>query len=407
MQNTVSFVKDDRVKEKRAKIFDIACEYSLYGLMFFIPISSAAIESFFGFVALSFILKKIIKPDFNFLKSLPNLFLLLFVIFMGLSFVNSGAYIGKSFKALFFKWLEYIAIFLIMQDVLATRVRQRNALGIMLFVAFLVGVDGFTQKLWNVEFFRHRPMVRASSGLYFISGPFQHYNDLATYLLVFSLITFGLLMSGTFVKKTKSFLILLLVLLGTCLLLTSSRGAWLGFLSALTLMFILSKRFVTLYAVIGAFLVVLLFLPGIKERMHFTFGAGGDATRFAMWQGALAMIEENPYLGKGLGTFMDHFPRYNYTENPYARYAHNCFLQIWAESGGFSLLSFLLFIGIILWWGIEVFKKKKDYLSLGIICAIFGFLAHSFVDTQLYSLQLAMLFWVMLGFLTARVTLLR
>ncbi|MDD5194061.1 MAG: O-antigen ligase family protein [Candidatus Omnitrophica bacterium] len=393
-------------KERYAKIFDYICEYSLYGLIFFIPISSAAVESFFGFAFLGFILKKISKPDFKFLGTSYNFFLWLFVIFMCLSLFNSGIYIEKSLKTLFFKWLEYITIFIIAQDIINTKIRLRNALGIMLFVAVLVGIDGVIQKLWGIEYFRHRPLVQASSGLYFISGPFNHYNAFGTYLMVTSLIFTALLLERSFAKKIKFFLALFSMLLVACLLLTSSRGAWIAYLSALGLMFVISKRFKAASVILGLFLIVLLFVPGIKERFNFTLSAQGDARRFAIWRSALLMIKENPYLGKGLGTFMDYFPHYyKHTRRFFAQYAHNCFLQIWAETGIFSLISFLLTVSVIFKKSLKKIFKAPDCLLIAFTCAIFGFLVNSFFDTQLYSLQLAVLFWILLGLAAAKINL--
>jgi O-antigen ligase len=112
------------------------------------------------------------------------------------------------------------------------------------------------------------------------------------------------------------------------------------------------------------------------------------------------MIRENPFLGKGIGTFMDHFARYT---NIYPAYAHNCYLQIWAESGIFSLLSFIIFIGAVLYSGIKKFLATKDFLLLGFISGLMGFLAHTLFDVDLYSLRLAMLFWVWVGLISARI----
>ncbi|MBU2102359.1 MAG: hypothetical protein KKF80_03100, partial [Candidatus Omnitrophica bacterium] len=79
-------------KDRWFKIFDYINEYRLYWLIFFIPISIAGVESLFGFLFLSFIIKKSIKPDFKFLKSPFHIFLLLFFIFISLSLLNSGFY---------------------------------------------------------------------------------------------------------------------------------------------------------------------------------------------------------------------------------------------------------------------------------------------------------------------------
>jgi len=46
---------------------------------------------------------------------------------------------------------------------------------------------------------------------------------------------------------------------------------------------------------------------------------------------------------------------------------------------------------------IKVFKKSQDFILLGLICGIFGFLVHSFFDAHFYSLQLSVFFWSMAG----------
>jgi O-antigen ligase len=76
-------------------------------------------------------------------------------------------------------------------------------------------------------------------------------------------------------------------------------------------------------------------------------------------------------------------------------------LQIWAETGIFSLLSFLIFLTLLLGRGIKAFMINQNSLVLGLLCGISGFLVHSFFDTHLYSLQLAFLFWSMAGLLVA------
>ncbi len=131
----------------------------------------------------------------------------------------------------------------------------------------------------------------------------------------------------------------------------------------------------------------------------FTFGPSGDMDRFKVWQAAFAMIKDHPILGQGIGTFMDNFRKY--MPNLIIQYAHNCFLQIWAETGIFSLLSFLGFLVLLFSEWIKAFNKNHNFLILGLLCGIFGFLVHSFFDTDLYSLQLSMLFWFTVGFTTA------
>lgn len=386
------------MKEKFYNFFDRALEYSLYGLIFFIPISKAGAETFAGFLLFFFILKKLIKPDFIFLKDKQNIFILLFFIFCGLSMLNSGPYLAKSLNSLFLKWIKYAGIFLFVQDVLFEQKRIKKTAYIILAISGLIAVDVIFQRFSGIDFLRKRELVPVMSSISAVTGPFNHYNDLASYLIMVLVLLVAILVANRLNNISQLAFNSLGVLLGTCLILSFSRGSWLGFFLALLLMLFLSKNFARLIPLV-IISMLLLFLPAIKERFAFTFQGEGDADRLIVWAAAWRMIAENPFLGKGIGTFMDYF--HTYVPDKVVQYAHNCYLQIWAETGVFSLLSFLLFIGAIFYKGIKAFKIGKSPVLLGLLCALFGFLVHSFFDTQFYSLQLAYLFWVILGITVA------
>jgi len=272
------------------------------------------------------------------------------------------------------------------------------AIKVFLLVALLVGVDGVWQRFMGVDFIRQRNLIDITNGLVGITASFQHYNDFGSYLVFLLSFISALLLTK---MKYKKILYFLLILLGACLLLTFSRGSWLGLAASLLMMSSLSVKRRKFYHLALIFVILVFLTPGIKQRFLFSFGPAGDAGRLEVWKGTWQMITENPFLGKGIGTYMIYFPNY-ISERIIIQYAHNCYLQIWAETGLFSLLSFLLFMGVVIYRGIMVFKKSSDSIVLGLICGIFGFLVHSFFDTQLYSLQLATLFWLSTGLLVAQ-----
>jgi O-antigen ligase len=393
-------------KEPLYRIFDRITEYCLYGLIFFTPISIAGVEILFGLLFIFFLLKKIIRPEFRFFKSKANLFLLIFFIFNCFSLLNSGQYFVKSLHALFFKWLEYLLIFFIVSDTLRdSKIRCRVCAYILIGSGVLLGVDATTQKFIGLEFMRHRPMAMVintiDGKLTGVKASFQHYNAFATYLVcVLSLMVSLLISKKIFWRKV--FLYLSIFLLTFSLVLTFSRAGWLAFIFSMVLMLILSRKAGKLIPVLIFFAVVIFTVPDLRERFVFAFQKRGDADRLAVWHSTLAMIRDNPFLGKGVGTFMSYFHKY-VPPYIYTRYAHNCYLQIWAETGIFSLLAFMSFLISLLIKGIIGFKKTNDSLVLGLVCAISAFLFHSFFDTQFYSLQLSVLFWVMAGILNSMI----
>lgn len=385
-------------KDRVYLFFDRLTKFGLAGLLFFIPISNALIEIFAGLTLAGFIGKKVIRPDFQWLKHKQNILLVLFFIFMSLSLINSGQYIGTSLRALFIKWGKYIILSLIIQD----SIRQRKTLyiyvGILIFSAGLVAISGITQFFGGVEFLRGRQAMVFKGGLRSITSSFNHPNGLGAYLIIPFTLCVAFLKSPSILKRRLYCLILFLVIiLGFVIFHTCSRGTWFGVLAALIAMLFISRRFITAIPLI-IFCGIILFIPGFREIFSSIFQFGGDSSRFLYWKGAVSMFAENPFLGKGVGTFMARFS--TYIPNIRISYAHNCYLQIMAESGIFSLFAFLGFIFLALNNAIKKFFSEHDPILLGGACGLFGFLVHSFFEVNLYSLPLAVLFWLWIGIIS-------
>ena len=382
-------------------------EFALYATVFFIPISIALVELFVSVALVAFIVKKIITPDFTFIKTRIHFFVLLFYIFCGFSLLNSGHHIHTSIHALFLKWGQYILIFLMVQDALISDKHLRIAVKILLFGGCLVAIDGIFQYFCGWEFLRERKIMLMGDSIKAITGPFPHYNGFAAYLICpISLFMTAILGKNEFRfsvpfrnKMIYCGMFLALFMLLGCLLLTLSRGGWVGLLFAILLILFLSPKRKFIAAILCSFILAVILIPHTRERFLLTFTFNGDADRFTIWKGAWGMIKEHPFLGMGVGTFMANFSQF--IKGLGIRYAHNCYLQIWAETGIFALISFISLISMLLWQGIMLFRKSQDCIILGLLCSLVGFLVHSFFDTQLYSLQLVVLFWFMAGMIAA------
>lgn len=290
-------------------------------------------------------------------------------------------------------------LFIIVEDVLYNPKRIRNTIVIFLAVGLLLGIDGIYQYFSGVDFLRHRNFVAVKGAYYGISASFNHFNDFGIYLVVILSLIVALLISKQIKVLYRWYLSAIGMLLLVCLLLTLSRGSWLGFIYALILMMLLTYKFKEVGFLLSVFLALIILIPDLREKVIYTFSPVGDRDRFIVWKTAFAMIKDSPFLGKGIGTFMDNFHKYAPRLNP--QYAHNCYLQIWAETGIFSLLAFFGFLGLLFLKAIKAFSNNHDFLLLGLLCGIFGFLVHSLFDTHLYSLQLATLFWFIAGLTVA------
>jgi putative inorganic carbon (HCO3(-)) transporter len=390
----------DVYSAKQLKLLFLAekcIEYGCYGLIFLLPVSKAAIEVFTCFIVLGFTLKKIVNPNFDFVKAHAAVFTILssLVFFSALSLVNSGPFFSHSLRVLFSKWGEYFLLFIIAIDHFNDEKKIKKFLYVFVLSGFIVGLSTLSQKLFNFEFLRNRSMYDAR----WVTGPFDNRNSFGSYLVSF----IPLIITMTFLKWRNKVVSVALfsmsILLTLALVFTFSRSAWVAFsVSFFLLVTVLRKKNILLLGILTFFIFFFVF-PDFKQRIMSIFMDEAGGGRYIIWQSVMTMIQENPLLGKGLGTFMMHFERYAPDMGSY--YAHNCYLQIWAESGIFSLVSFLSLSAFVVYKGIRLSLKKGvsdlDYFSTALTASIVGFLVGSFFDTQLYSLQLSVLFWVILG----------
>jgi O-antigen ligase len=74
-----------------------------------------------------------------------------------------------------------------------------------------------------------------------------------------------------------------------------------------------------------------------------SLGSTSVEGRISFWQVAWKMIQERPLTGFGLGTYHVAYDSFRNPDHYWSMYTHNHYLQTWAETGIFSLISFVLF----------------------------------------------------------------
>ncbi len=414
-------------RDKIFLYFDRAIITFLCFLIFYLPFAKAGVEIFVWSAIFIFILKRVLGYRAGsgwgmFPETGLNIALGIFIAVNALSMIFSSHF-GLSFRGFFGKELKFIAIYFMLVEVINSKRRLKIILIAIISSAVLIVFDAGAQYFRGVDFLRGYGWARLRAS--FISA-----NDFAGWLIVIVPLFLGLLAAGkTIGKGLKALLLILIILLIVCLLATYARGAWLSFIIGISLMgwyffknFTLKVKLSCLSLGIGLLAIFLILPQPIQTkvkaigRIDFKVGdtvnarikstlkteEGSTPIRFHLWKEALRMIRDYNFTGCGLNTYSVVARDYKSFDFG-ANYPHNCYLQMAAETGLFGLSAFLWVLLVFFKTGLRHFNLRKDYLVLGLLSGILAFLVQSFFDTNLYALQLVVLFWYMLG-LTAAVT---
>lgn len=424
-----------KVKVDNGKLLNtlnILIEWALYILILALPFSKTAIE-ICAIIAISlWILKRLImgKSGFKLLNTDLTLPIMAFYL-IGFLSIFWSTHVGMSISAFIRKLTEYILLYFIVSEAVSEKRVVCKLLRAMAISAFIVCIDVIVQKITGFDYIRGYRMYgldkiyvegiwRKFTGFNYIelpfqrsvwrvTGPFKFPNGLSIWIPI---ILFPCVSLAIFFKKSLKLRLVsavLAILLTYCLLMSYTRAAQISSIAALILMFLLiggkTSRATLILLVAGILALTLLVSVNISSVGERLAGDGSIQHRLRIWTAGLRMIRERPFTGQGLNTFMANYERFKVPmKNERGLwYAHNCYIQIAAETGIFGLISFLWLIISMAIMSIKSWRLMTDdllkYAFLGLFCGISAFLLHSAFDVSLYSLQLAVLFYFSLGLL--------
>jgi putative inorganic carbon (HCO3(-)) transporter len=401
--------------------FDRAIIACLCLLIFCLPFAKAGVESFAWSAIFIFILKRALGYRAGslwgmFPRTELNKALGIFIAVNVLPVIFS-VNLALSLRGFFGKVLKFLAIYFMLVEVINSKRRLKIVLIAIIFSAVLIVLDAGAQYFRGVDFLRGHEL-----GWYSFGASFNTASDFSAWLIVIIPIFIGIIAANIIPDiKLKIFLFLSIIIQFLYLLKTYSRGAWVGFAVGSYLMFCYFVRSLILRVVILCLIAVIFLLPiflpqSIKSRVsdmlytNFNFvytvvtrvksipqiSSGPNVIRAKLWKESLEMIKDYPLIGCGLNTYSVVARDYKSFDGG-GIYPHNSYLQMAAETGLLGLFAFLWVLFSFFKMGLQHFNQKRDYLVLGLLSGILAFLVHAFFDTHLYSLQLVVLFWYMLG----------
>ncbi len=236
-------------------------------------------------------------------------------------------------------------------------------------------------------------------------------NVLAEYLIMILPIA----AAGFLTEKTLSGKMLYLFsggILGSCLIFTWSRGAWLGFLIAMMLFLLMYSKKVLVIGLFGILAIPLLpfVLPQSILDRFLSIGNLGDTStsyRVHIWEGTLNMLRDHFLGGIGIGVevFGEVYPQYSLSGIESAPHSHNLYLQILVECGILGLILFALVLFTFVRHNFTFYAKplpaKPRIRTAALFCGILAVLAQGMTDYIWYNYRVYLVFWLLFGLTVA------
>ncbi len=392
---------DGRYERLRRGVW-AAQPWLLYAFCFSLTFSNALIEILSTVLIACWIMQRIgpleHRAPGRWLPPGPVTWPLLAYLAACLASVITSTHPALSLQGFLQKTLQYGLIALVVADLVARPGIAGRATWALAATAALLAVDVVIQRVWGRDLLLG--VARFPDGGR-LTGPFRNPIDLATCLAVL-LPLVAVLVESVRGGRRAGLLLLCGVLLAELIALTA-RSGWLSLLVAMAVAAWASRRLRRWWppVVIIAFVLGLACFA-VKGRLQgaVTLSDAGSHDRTYMWRSAWWMFRERPLLGQGLNTFMANYLTHWVGGERMPRYAHNCYLQVAAETGLVGLAAFGWFLTELVtaaWRRLQQAATTERLLLVGWLSALAAFLTQAAFDTTFYSVRFAALFWCLAG----------
>jgi O-antigen ligase len=333
-----------------------------------------------------------------------------------------------------YRWviIEPVLFYFLITDVIKGRRGLLRILDFFMLAAVGVAMYG----LWQLVSGNGLLLVEDVSR---VVSVYEHPNNLALYLGRAAPLA-GCLAFFLPWGRRKALYALAVLPLGATLLLTFSRGAWVGVAIAMLVGVSVGlrwqwgwirtqapRRFRAWLGSVGVGIVLLavaglLLFPKLPERI---FSPGSGVLRLTIWSSALRMGADHALFGVGLDQFLNQYQsgrQFPLGYGPckvtdqgvvstgsgdanecFTSHPHNIFLDYWLSLGimGLIVLMWLLWryyresINLAKWAASKVGADPlARALALGLLASMTDFLVHGLVDNSYFLMDLALIFWM-------------
>ena len=345
-----------------------------------------------------------------------NKYILIFALVYIFATFTSVTFLGSIFSG------ALTTVFILFAVVLINSVKSKNQLDILISAFVISGALVSAYGIYQYFFGTFNPAAWLDADMFGaigvrVTSTLDNPNVLAMYLLlVIPFAAAGLINAKGSVCRLFFTGCLLFML--ACLVLTFSRGGWLGLIvSAAVFLVLIDRRFIVL-GIIG--LIVLYFtLPDVVLDRILSIGDMDDTStnfRVSIWLGTIAMLRDFWFtgIGPGIEAFTSIYPLYS-LHTIITPHSHMLYLQLIASAGFAGITMFLviifsyfryMFTAISNQSKVNPPDREMKIMQIAAVSAVFGFLIQGFTDYSFYNYRVTLVFWAVVGIgvLTARLS---
>lgn len=323
----------------------------------------------------------------------------------------------------------YLLFFALCARVLRSPRLRAWLIAVYLHVALIVSVYGLRQWFFGAAALAtwvdpESPLSQTTRVYSYLGNP----NLLAGYLLP----AVALSLVAVFAWRgwvPKALALTMFVVNTACLVLTFSRGGWIGLVVSIFALLVLLLYWwsihlppfwrtwslpIILGSITGLLLLAVLFVEPVRERIFSIFAGRQDSSnnfRINVWAAVMEMIRDRPLLGIGPGNtaFNKIYPLYQRPRFT-ALSAYSILLEVAVETGFIGLACFIWLLivtfnaGVLQLRRLRARSTRDGFWLIAAIATLLGMLAHGTVDTVWYRPEVNTLWWLIVALIASYYT---